>query len=419
MHLDIERLKYNAVRSWKNLSPEYRRCGTSYSTKEQVQREAEVQRLTTETDATIKAMNGGSFNPKRKLLSVRSRIQKSVVQLLHCFDCVIDNETEQCFSSVIDDFIREAYDFDPLISEEAVYQASRNVLIMNTFQLHLGKAVKLTPSVFAYSLLYPYTDNYLDATSISSEVKRDFNDRLGQRLLGICLTPRNRHERVVDTLVEMIEQEFHRRQYPLVYESLLAIHRGQQRSLEQQDSSAKYTEPLLLKTSVEKGGASVVADGYLVAGMLTQEDEEFIFNFGVVLQLIDDLQDIEEDLRHRHHTLAGAATELRMLDVFTNRLLAYLDNVLCAPHSEKEKARALMERGCRLLILEAIAFNSSYYSEEYLRRNEMYSPVRFEFLKAMNRKLRERNDGYRQERERECDVAKRCTKSNVRTYGIA
>ena len=90
--------------------------------------------------------------------------------------------------------------------------------------------------------------------------------------------------------------------------------------------------------------------------------------------------------------------------------------LLGSPYSD-DNARRLMERGCRLLILEAIATNSAYYSEEYLRRGEMYSPVSFEYLRSMNKKVRERNDEYR--RERGQVPVKRFMESNVKMYGIA
>jgi hypothetical protein len=91
--------------------------------------------------------------------------------MLHSFGCNIGAEMQESLSRVTDEFINEAYEFDPSLTEEAVYQASRNVMIMNTFQMHLGIKVALTPSIFSYSLLYPYTDNYLDAADVDEDCK--------------------------------------------------------------------------------------------------------------------------------------------------------------------------------------------------------------------------------------------------------
>jgi len=343
-----------------------------------------------QADNSATAFKATANEKKKRLIAVRGRVQKSIVQLLHSFDCVIDNEMEQSFSSVTDEFIRRAYDFDPTIGEEAVYQASRNVMIMNTFQMHLGKAVTLTPSVFAYSLLYPYTDNYLDAAEIDRQSKDDANNRLQLRLAGVPVTPKNCHERTINSLVGMIEAEFGRNEFPLVYESLLAIQSAQRRSVKQQDAACRLTPEELLDVSFEKGGASVLADGYLVAGCLARDDAEFFFRFGVLLQLIDDLQDIHEDLALGQRTLVGAAAAEGYLDDFTNRLLSYMSSVLEPSAQEQEKLYRLIERSCRLLILEAMASNYEIYSQAYLVTMERRSPVRFDYLRTVKKRLRER-----------------------------
>lgn len=74
---------------------------------------------------------------------------------------------------------------------------------------------------------------------------------------------------------------------------------------------------------MEKGGTSVIADGYLVHGVMTEEEALFAFGFGVVcdflptifcyltllfmfnkcLQLVDDLQDTLKDTEVNHQTL--------------------------------------------------------------------------------------------------------------------
>jgi hypothetical protein len=75
----------------------------------------------------------------------------------------------------------------------------------------------------------------------------------------------------------MIESEYTRTAYPGVYESPLAIHRAQEKSLRQQIRERGRAEPEIRDLSVEKGGASVLADEYLAKGWLTQEEPEFAF----------------------------------------------------------------------------------------------------------------------------------------------
>ncbi len=129
-------------------------------------------------------------------------------------------------------FARMARDFAPMISSDDIYQAGRNVITANLIQLLLGLPARVTPSIFAYSMLYPYTDNYLDDQSIPMETKVSFNKRFRHRLLGEEIEPANSHEVDISSLIRMIENEWNRQDYPQVYESLLSIHKAQTLSLD-------------------------------------------------------------------------------------------------------------------------------------------------------------------------------------------
>ena len=108
------------------------------------------------------------------------------------------------------EFARMARDFDAGITVEDIYQACRNVITANFIQMLLGIQVRVTPSIFAYSMLYPYTDNYLDDPQISASTKMAFNQRFRERLLGKPIEPANLSESTVLRLIEMIEQEWDR-----------------------------------------------------------------------------------------------------------------------------------------------------------------------------------------------------------------
>ena len=64
--------------------------------------------------------------------------------------------------------------------------------------------------------------------------------------------------------------------------------RAQCRSLELLHRTASPYEVDVLGISLEKGGTSVLADGYLVAGSLTRPQAELAFGFGAYLQIVDD-----------------------------------------------------------------------------------------------------------------------------------
>ena len=151
-------------------------------------------------------------------------------------------------------FAQTAHRLDPRVSGSDIFQAMRNVRTMNCLQLMLGHAIELTPAVFAYSMLYPYTDNYLDDPTLTTNEKSAFNERSGRRLAGEDVLPLNDRERAIFKLVGMIEGQFDRVRYPGLFPSLHAIHRAQCRSVRLLRRDASPYEVDVLDISFEKGG---------------------------------------------------------------------------------------------------------------------------------------------------------------------
>ena len=85
------------------------------------------------------------------------------------------------YFDVTAEFTRRARAFDESMTIDDVSQALRNLWIMNLFQSLFGLAVRSTDAVFAYSMLYPFTDNYLDDPRLSPAAKADFNRRLARQ----------------------------------------------------------------------------------------------------------------------------------------------------------------------------------------------------------------------------------------------
>ena len=121
-------------------------------------------------------------------------------------------------------FANAAKAFDPEMPFRDIFQACRNVWIMNGVQFLMGQGVELTPPMFAYSMLYPYTDNYLDDPDIDSYEKVEFCNRFENRLKGEEVFAINPQEEKIFRMVEIIEEHWDRDNYPKVYLSLLAIH---------------------------------------------------------------------------------------------------------------------------------------------------------------------------------------------------
>src|SRR5579871_2888056 len=86
------------------------------------------------------------------------------------------------FSAIGTRLARQARAFDPHVSVADIFQATRNAWTACGLQMLFGQSMRLTPAIFAYSMLYPYSDNYLDDPRTSGETKRGFSGRFGERL---------------------------------------------------------------------------------------------------------------------------------------------------------------------------------------------------------------------------------------------
>jgi hypothetical protein len=275
------------------------------------------------------------------------------------------------------DFVRRARAFAPQISPADLFQALRNVWIVNSIQLLLDREVRCGVGPFAYSMLYPWTDNLLDDPRVDAGLKQSFNRRLERRLLGHPVRPAGRREREVFELIRRIEESRPREHWPRLYSSLLAIHHGQTESLAQQTGPPGCGRTL--EISLRKGGSSVLPDAYLVQADLPPAVERFVFGYGVLLQLLDDLQDVSSDLDAGHETVFTRAARDGMLDAPTARLWRFVDLCLDAPGpfagSAHDDRRDLLRRNCAALLIAAVAAERRRFTPRFLASLEPHSPV--------------------------------------------
>jgi hypothetical protein len=292
------------------------------------------------------------------------------------------------FGAAMETFRLEARRFDPALSAADIYQAARNAITMLCLQRLLGRPVGVTPSMVGYSLLYPYTDNFLDDPSVNAEAKAAFVRWFGARLAGGAVEPSGRLEVRVSDLVAMIEQQYPRPDHPQVFDALLAIHAAQVRSV------ALLTRPSpgeVVEIAVEKGGTSVLADGYLVDSRLTPAQAECLYGLGVFLQLRDDLEDRADDRRRGQATPFSTQPWYRRLDGPTARALsvgqAVVDRLGAFDASAAGPVCELMRDTLLLTITDAAAVARRRYSRRFRRELEAHSPFSLARLVKERRRL--------------------------------
>lgn len=282
-------------------------------------------------------------------------------------------------------FVRKARAMDSELSMTSIFQACRNVWIMNGLQLILGRKVELTPSIFAYSMLYPYTDNFVDDPEISRQEKQLFSLRFEQRLSGEMIVAVNDHERKIFGMVELIEGQYDRGKYPGVFNSLLDIHRAQTESMVLLNADLVTSEEAL-RVCLAKGGASVLADGYLIAGDLSPQEVDFLYGYGAYLQLLDDIQDVGEDLNDGLMTCFSMAGKERELDEVLYKTFNFGDAVLDSSKdlwaSVNLDFKGLLQKSILLFFVESVATDTKYYSPQLQSEIEEVSPLSLEFVRS-------------------------------------
>lgn len=310
----------------------------------------------------------------------------------YIFDIDFEEELKNNFIKVTKKFIKEAKNFDESISMNDIGQAMRNVWIINILQAIKGERIEFTKAIFGYSMLYPYTDNYLDNTDVNIKDKKQFNDRLYKRLEGNDICPNNEYENKVYKLVENIEEIFSRERYPKVYESLIKIQNGQVLSLNQQDEMTIPYERDILGISIEKGGSSVLVDGYIVNGELTHEELEFCVGYGVLLQIADDLQDVREDLNNKHMTIMSQLAGNYELDSIVNKLINFTINVVddFKKKEDIQRLKNLIKDNCIMLILFSMALSKEFFSKKYIKEKEEYLPFTIKYIENLKNNLKKK-----------------------------
>lgn len=292
-------------------------------------------------------------------------------------------------------FARQQY---PELSMGDIIQAARNAWTACGLQPLLGAKIALTPSILGYSLLYPHSDNYLDDVDISVPMKLRFSERFGCRLAGGGLAAADELERAIWELIGLIERQYPRTRFPQVFDSLLAIHQAQERSIGQLHSEFLNGENDYLRLSLAKGGTSVLADACLAKGFLNEAESGFAFAWGVLLQLGDDLQDLQDDVRRGSTTLfAQAAVAGERLDGLATQLFHFSERVgrrLEELPNGTASFKRLLIMSWRSLITRAIADSHEFFSSGFVEEAERGSPFRFEFLRARSQRLASRQGLY-------------------------
>lgn len=375
-----------AVELWHSLPDAWPEFDSGFSPAAQAAREPEMESFLAALEAEVKrppATRQARLDAHARISAAFARLARQALGFdgdqLHL---LLDGG----FASIGTRLARAARRFDPDVDLDDVLQASRNAWTACGLQLLYGRPMALTPSIFAYSMLYPYTDNYMDDATVPPAELRAFGERLARRLAGVPVEPANPAEQRIWRLVGEVEWEYPRAEFPGIYESLLEIHRAQCDSLRLRSAGGDVD---VVRLSFAKGGASVLADAWLAAGTLTEEQARFAYLWGVVLQLGDDLQDLREDLASGTATVFTRAAITEGLDGVTARTLrlARMTMAQLAAMDCPAALKRLIGRSSVALIIRSAGEAAEHYSAAARRDIEAQSPFRSGYLSERRKRL--------------------------------
>ena len=376
---------------WWACDTDFPDLGPAYTPAQQRQREKDLERYLDELYAQLRRKPLNSETAEERQERFESLVVHIFMSALGLEKRHLDAVIGYGFKDAIANFAEMARTFDDQISDEDIYQAARNATSMNLMQVLLGIPMEVTPAVFAFSMLYPYTDNYLDDPAIPASAKKRFNTWFRSRIENQQTNPANQYESKISDLIELIENQYERARYPLVYDSLISIHEAQSLSIELMRGKASPYELDVLHTSLLKGGTSALADGYLVAGDLTPDQRRFMFYYGAFTQLMDDLEDVHGDREAGILTIFSQTAGRWPLDRITNKTIHFGGKVIetldefTAPGLEPLKE--MLAIVFSPILVDSASCAARYFSRPYLNTLQAHYPFRFSFLKKQRKRF--------------------------------
>lgn len=296
------------------------------------------------------------------------------------------------FYMEIKDFLKRVRRFSPEMTFYDIGQAIRNYIVYAVFKkIHRMKSA-YCEAAFGYSMLYPFTDNYIDSATLSEVQKQDYNKLIRHKLEGKPVHPKALHHRKTCDLLQAIEDSYSRAENSTIFSLLLMMLEAQEESLRQQKKGVGLSMDERLNISLYKGGVSVLIDRFLINKELSEADLKFYLGYGLFLQLADDLQDIGEDSRKSWQTLFTFDLSSAQEEKIVNQMLNFIQKLTKEYQAENETFKNFILSNCYLLILTSLAGSKEYFSQEYLDKMEAYLPITYSFYEHFQNNRIENKD---------------------------
>ena len=366
---------------------------TEISTETKTQNEQYIQTVSEDFQEQLKSfpMNAKRRGKwKQKMIGMLDHVlsEETIIGVHYA----MDQQSLGTFQNELKDFLIHARKFAPELSIEEIGQAIRNYVVYAMFNEMNQIRPGFNMAGFGYSMLYPFTDNYIDNPQCSDRDKIQYNQIIRDKIAGKEVHPESMHQQKTCELLSAIESEYPRDSDSTIFTLLSLMLEAQEDSLRQQTKGASLSLSERLDISLYKGGISVLIDRFFVKKEITEDDLDFYLGFGFFLQLADDLQDIREDSRAGHQTVLTVDESYGYKEKTVNKMLYYVYQILFDYHAENDVFKNFVLNNCYQLIYSSAVGSREFFSQEYLEKLEKYLPVTYPFLEKMSKNQNENKD---------------------------
>lgn len=358
----------------------------------------------TQNEQYIQTVSDNFQKQLKKFSRISIGRKKWVRRTLHMIDTILREETIigihdfmsqqtlDSFKEELKDFLIHVRKFAPELSFEGIGQAVRNYVVYAMFKEINQIKSGFSMAGFGYSMLYPFTDNYIDSKNYSNEQKIEYNQVIRDKLMGKEVYPKTLHQQKTCELLQAIESDYPRTTDSTIFTLLLMMLEAQEDSIRQQNKNLPLTIEERLDISLYKGGISVLIDRFFVDKEITEDDLHFYLGFGFFLQLADDLQDIKEDSRQLNQTIFTVDLYCGQKEKIVNKMLHFIHQIMEAYQAENYEFKNFILYNCYQLIYFSVIRNKEFFSKEYLDILESFLPITYSFYADMKKKNAETMD---------------------------
>ena len=292
------------------------------------------------------------------------------------------------FQEELMEFMRQVRRFSPELNFEEIGQALRNYIVYAMFKKIHQDDSGFSKAAFGYSMLYPFTDNFIDNSANTSKDKYEYNQMIRSKLKGNTVNPLTKHQKKTCDLLDFILTDFPRDTTPMAADLLLMMLDAQEISISQQHRTAPLSGKDRLDVSLYKGGISVLIDRYFVNKELTEADIIFYLGLGFFLQLADDLQDIRDDSDQGYQTLFTLDLRHEKEEKLVNRMLHFIHNNMLSYQAENDCFKNFVLSNCYQLIYISAIRSKEFFSVKYLNLLEALLPVSMSYYDSFRSEMK-------------------------------